>query len=444
MPESPTRSFSLFRFSHLTGLQLFQLVRYATFVVAGIGFAKLHLPPSEIGHYETFIMVSGMVSFFWVSGIINSMLAVYPKLEGTQQQQVFFNTFLSLLGFGVVAGALLYIFSDNLLSFIDKQGGGSFIGWVVLYLLLNSPAFLIEYILYLNQRKEAILYYAGLSSFFTLGVILLPVAFHFDIQYSFFGLIGLALIKIIALLFLINRFGSFQFNPRLQLANLRLSLPLMLSIFISGSAEYIDSLIVKAKFDNVAFAVYRYGAKELPVLLIVANTFSAAMIPAISANLKEGLAEIKRRSARLMHLFFPLSIVLMLVSHHLYLYVFNESFIYSAFIFNIYLLLIIPRLLFPQTVLMGMQHSKFLLISSVFEIAINVSLSVWLAGIAGLPGIALGTFVAYTFDKVFLITVCRFRYGIALSDYISLLPFFVYSLLLLCAFAGGYWISVQF
>lgn len=444
MPESPTRSFSLFRFSHLTGLQLFQLIRYATFVVAGIGFAKMHLPPSVIGHYETFIMVSGMVSFFWVSGIINSLLAVYPKLEVEQQQQVFFNTFLSLLGFGVVAGVLLFIFSDNLLSFLDKQGEGNFIALVVLYLLLNSPSFLIEYILYLNQKKEAILYYAGLSSFFTLGAVLLPVAFHFEIQYSFFGLIALAAIKIIALLFLINRFGNFRFNRALQWANLKVSLPLMLSIFISGSAEYIDGLIVKAKFDNVAFAVYRYGAKELPVLLIVANTFSAAMLPAISANIKEGLAEVKRRSTRLMHLFFPLSIVLMLASHHLYMYVFNESFIFSALLFNIYLLLIIPRLLFPQTILMGMQHSKFLLISSVLEITINVSLSIWWAGIMGLPGIALGTFVAYTFDKIFLIMVNRFRFGISVTDYVSLLPFFAYSILLLLAFAGGYWISIQF
>jgi O-antigen/teichoic acid export membrane protein len=193
------------------------------------------------------------------------------------------------------------------------------------------------------------------------------------------------------------------------------------------------------------FAVYRYGAKELPVLLIVANTFSTAMIPVIAADVDKGLAELKRKSTKLMHVFFPLTIVLVIVSPVLYRYVFNESFVYSAVIFNIYLLLAIPRVLFPQTVLTGLQHTRYLLVSSVLEIVINVSLSIYLAGKFGLPGIAAGTFVAYLFDKLFLIAVANWVYGIKPGRYINIVSFLGYSLLTFAAFGLGFYLySHQF
>jgi O-antigen/teichoic acid export membrane protein len=444
MKENQEQKTSILPFSNLTGLQLFQLIRYATFVFAGIGFAKIQLPQSTIGQFETFLMVSGMVSFFWVSGIINTMLSTYAKFDSERQRSVFFNTFVSLFVFGIVAGALLLLFSDNLLLFLDKKNEGSFIRLAVIYLIFNSPSFLIEYILFLNNKREGLIAYALLSSFVTLAVVLLPPVYGYDIEYSFYGLIAVAGVKLMALLFLIHRFGNFRFNTSLQTQNLRLSLPLMLSIFVSGSSEYIDGLIVKSKFDDVAFAVYRYGAKELPVLLIVANTFSTAMIAVVAGNLANGLSEMKRRSTRLMHLFFPLTIVLMLVSHHLYQYVFSENFIYSAFIFNIYLLLVIPRLVFPQTILTGIQHSGFQLVSSIIEITLNVSLSWYLAGKLGLPGIAIGTFIAFSVDKLFLITVNHWRFGIAPGQYIPVWLLAGYSLLTLLAFGAGYVISVRF
>ena len=103
------------------------------------------------------------------------------------------------------------------------------------------------------------------------------------------------------------------------------------------------------------------------------------MIPAIAHNLDEGLKELKEKSGKLMHLFFPLTIMLLLVSPYIYRYRFSENFVYSAQIFNIYLLLIISRVLFPQTILTGMGKNKYLLVSAILEIIINVSLSLYLA-----------------------------------------------------------------
>jgi O-antigen/teichoic acid export membrane protein len=433
--SSALRNFS---FSTLSSLQLFQLIRYATFVAIGIGFAKLHLALSEIGSFETFIMFSGMLSFFWVSGIINTMLSIYPKKDEIERKELLFNTFVSLVLLSVIAGIFLFIFSDSLLSFLDKKENGALIRLTVFYLLLSCPSFLTEYILFLNERKRALVSYALFFSAFTLIAALLPVVLQWGIEYSLYGMISVAALRFIIILFVLNKFAVFRFNARFLLSNLKISAPLLASIFVSGSAEYIDGMIVKAKFDDVSFAVFRYGARELPVLLIIANTMSSAMVPSIARNLSEGLTDLKKHSTRLMHFFFPLTIVLMLSSRFLYQYVFSESFIYSAFIFNIYLLLIIPRVLFPQTILTGLQHTKYLLLSSVIEIALNVSLSIWLAGKIGLPGIAIGTLIAYLFDKIFLVSVNRVVYKIHFSQYMRRGLFWIYTLATLLAFGVSY------
>jgi len=428
----------MFGYNKLASLQIFQLLRYAAFVVIGIGFAKLGLLQTDIGRFETFIMVSGMVSFFWVSGIINSMLAIYPNKGVEERRAILLSTFISLCSFSLLAGAFLYLFSQNLLTFLQKQNGGSIISLCIIYLLLGGPSFIAEYVLFLNNRKRAIIIYGACSAALSIIVVLIPVALHYPVMYAMWGLIAVAGLKLIFTLFLLQTFATLKPNGRLLwrnlVENLKLSAPLIASIFVSGSAEYIDGLVVKSKFDDMFFAIYRYGAKELPVLLIIANTFSTAMIPAIAANLVTGLQELKDKSARMMHIFFPLTIILMPLSPFLYKYVFNPSFIYSSLIFNIYLLLVIPRLLFPQTILTGMQKTRFLLLSSVFEIVINVSLSVYLAGIIGLPGIALGTFIAYSFDKIFLIAVNRIFFDIRLSKYVPLKSYFVYIVLTFVSF----------
>ncbi len=426
----------MFKLSNLSSLQLFQLIRYGTFVLIGICFAKLQLPQSVIGQFETFILVSGMVSFFWVSGIINSMLSIYPKSKSEEEKKaVLFNTFIALLFLSVTAGFFLLLFSQNLLSFLDKQSEGNLVQLSVIYLLLSNPSFITEYILFLNEKKKEILVYGIVTAIVSVAVAIIPAILDYPIEYSMYGLITVALGRILFTIFLLNKFASLEFNLQMQTANLKLSAPLILSIFVSGSAEYIDGLIVKAKFNDMFFALYRYGAKELPVLLIVANTFSTATIPSISANLENGLKELKEKSGKLMHIFFPLTIVLLLLSPVVYRYVFNENFVYSAIIFNIYLMLIIPRVLFPQTILTGIQQTKYLLISSVIEILINVLLSIYLAGKIGLPGIAAGTFVAYTFDKLFLMSVSYFVYRIKPSSYIKGVPFFIYSFFTFGAFA---------
>ena len=75
--------------------------------------------------------------------------------------------------------------------------------------------------------------------------------------------------------------------------HLYLGTPLILTSLISGSAQYTDGVIISAVYrDPAMFAWFRYGAKEFPLVLMLANGLSNAMLPEFSTRekMKESLA----------------------------------------------------------------------------------------------------------------------------------------------------------
>jgi len=168
--------------------------------------------------------------------------------------------------------------------------------------------------------------------------------------------------------------------------------------------------------------------------LILANSLSTAMIVPIALNITTGIDELKRKVVQLARFIFPVSIVLMLSSKWLFVYFYNESYLQSAVIFNVMLLLVIPRLLFPQTILTALRMNKYTLISALLEIVINVVASILLMQQFGLVGIAYGTLIAFTFDKLFLVAVVYIKQQISPTSYTHSTLFLFGSLGLIGAF----------
>jgi O-antigen/teichoic acid export membrane protein len=216
--------------------------------------------------------------------------------------------------------------------------------------------------------------------------------------------------------------------------HLYLGTPLILTSLISGSAQYTDGVIISAVYkDPAMFAWFRYGAKEFPLVLMLANGLSNAMLPEFSTRerMRESLARIRAKSERLMHILFPMAVIMMLGTRWIYPRMFNPEFQKSADIFLIYSLLIIPRLVFPQTIIVGRKKTHISLISAVLELVFNIPLSLLMIRWGyGLVGVALSTFIVYVIGKAFLIGYLWIKMKIKPSDYIPVRIFFLYSVLI--------------
>lgn len=228
-----------------------------------------------------------------------------------------------------------------------------------------------------------------------------------------------------------------KISPEFMKEHLYLGIPLILTSLISGSAQYIDGIIISTYYNNPEiFASFRYGAKEFPLVLMLANGLSNAMLPEFSTRLrmKESLAKIRLKSERLMHFLFPATMIVMLFTRWLFPRMFTPEYIRSADIFLIYLLLIIPRLIFPQTIVIGRRKTHITLIAAIIELVINIPLSLWLIQYYGTVGVALATFIVYTIEKIFLAGYVWVKMKIKPSEYIPVKVYLVYSILITLLF----------
>lgn len=424
------------KITRISALQIFQLLRFATLLLIGVVFTKSALTTSEIGQYETFLFLAGAISFFWLNGLIQGFLPLVKPGELSGKSPVLFNAFYLITSFSILAALFLLVFQHSLSGYLLHGSGVPFLQFLIVYILLSSPASLVEYIyLIKNQAKQMISY--GIVSFGLMFLlVVLPPILGFGLKYSMIGLVLSMVFRYVWLLVLLFRNSVPILDKPFIRKHLKSAWPLILSMLLSGSGQYIDGFIINSYFDDATFAIFRYGAREFPLVLLLANAFSMSMLPdfAEPGKLKENLAKIRANAHRLGSWLFPASGVLMFVSHWAFPVIFNVSFSGSATIFNIYLLLIVSRLTFPQTILVGLQQTAVIMWASLGEIIVNVVLSLWFLHFWGISGVAWGTVVAYVFEKLFLAIFVRKRCGFRINDYLKVNQHLLYSLILLAEY----------
>jgi hypothetical protein len=426
---------------NISGLQLFQLMKPVVFLIISIVFTKSHLTRADIGQWEMFMFIAGLMTFFWVTGIIQSLLPLYHRNKtyrkigdnGTDKSPEIFNAFLLLCFFSLLFFLLGHSLKSNF-SVFHFKGNVPYINLLLLYILLSSPVCLIEYIYLLNNRSYRIFQYGVYTFTAQLVFIITPILFNKDIIWSIYGLLAITGLRWIWLIILLRRYTEMKISVEFMKEHLYLGVPLILTSLISGSAQYTDGVIISAVYrDPAMFAWFRYGAKEFPLVLMLANGLSNAMLPEFSTRerMKESLAKIRAKSKRLMHLLFPSAMLMMLFTRWIYPRMFNPEFHKSADIFLIYSLLIIPRLVFPQTIIVGRKKTHISLIAAILELAINIPLSLLMIKWGyNLVGVALSTFIVYTIGKVFLIGYLWIKMKIKPSEYIPLRIYALYSALI--------------
>jgi O-antigen/teichoic acid export membrane protein len=422
---------------NVSGLQIFSLLRFSVFFVVSIVFTKSHLTPEEIGSWEMFMFIASFLSFFWVTGIIQSLLPLYNRNRSfrrlgenvIEKSPEFFNAFLLLLAFSFIIFISGHLLKGSF-SVYGISGNVPYLNLLLLYIFLSSPVCLIEYIYLLRGRSHRIFQYGIYTFIPQLILILAPVLAGKGFIWSIYGLLLVAGVRWIWLIILLRRYAEFKISKDFIREHLRLGMPLIITSLISGSAQYIDGVIVNAYFDDPKmFAIFRYGAKEFPLVLLMANALSSAMLPKFSTRtgMKEALASIKFKSRRLMHFLFPASLLMLFFARWLYPRIFTPDFLRSADIFMVYILLVIPRLIFPHTIIIGRKRTMVTLFAAIFEIGINIPLSLLMVKSYGAVGVAVATFIVYMLEKVVLTLYVYVKMKIKPGEYIPLITYALYT-----------------
>lgn len=422
--------------TNISALQFIQLLRFSVLFLISMVFVRYY-SKSEIGEYETLLFIASAVSFFWLRGILQTFLSLINTDQNNKKTNTYFNAFILLTLFSVLTIAFLIVFKQSIEHQLINKNEIPFFNWVLLYIFFSTPTFLIEYIYLGNNKPNNIIIYALVSYGIQFLAIIIPTLLNYPLEVAIIGLVLTSLLRFIYLVAILNKYSTFVISLPFIKQHLKLAFPLIGSSLLSGSSQYIDGIIITKYFDAATFAVFRYGAREFPLVIIMANALSHAMIPEFTKlSLRDALTLLKRKSAQLMHFLFPISFLLIVLSNILFPVFFTEQFTQSAKIFNIYLILIVLRVIFPETVLIGKRYTSVFLYISFFEILINVSLSLLFVKQIGLLGVAYATLIANLFERIILIIIVRLKYNTKLSEYVNLPWYAMYSTL----FIIGYYI----
>ena len=323
---------------------------------------------------------------------------------------------------------------------LNNPGSIPFFKLILIYIFFSNPAFLIEYIYLLKNKGTSILLYGLLTFFPQLIFVSLPVILGFGVKPALLGLLLISILRYGWLLYLLNEHARFSFSTSFIKKHLHYAWPLMISTLVGSSATYVDGFLVLNNFDSATFAVFRYGAKEFPLVLLLANALSTAMISDFSQEPRKSsaLKMLRKRSEDLMHYVFAVTILFLFFSKWLYPLVFNPDFSESAVIFNIYLLLTISRVVFPHTIIIGQKKTNIIMAASFAELFVNITLSLIFIRFWGIEGIAFATVIAFAVQKIIWVIYNKKILNISPNEYVPLKALAIYSFITLAVFSLTY------
>ncbi len=411
-------------------LQIYQLIRYGAFILTSLFLAKSNIGLTAIGLYELFLLVAGTLIFL-VSGFLLHHLAT-PSLNihKTHQQVVVFNAFILLCFFGALGAFVVFLFGKPITAnLLDNNAiqlplilGG--------YIFFSTPAMLIEHIYSINHRSKSILVYGIFSFIIQLVAVGIPLYMGLGLSGLLIGLLLVSIIQFVWLLSVLGNYAKAVFDWPLLIGFFKVKSLGWLPSFLNSSVVFVDGFILISMFSTDDLAIFKFGAHELPLVLLWVNSLHVYISQRfVNSKTDSPFAELRAETSRLNWTLLPIAMVLLFTSHWFYPRVFNPFFEPSATIFNIYLLLIIGRLLFPHTILAAKGFDGTLTRASLFGFSINVVSSLFLAQSLGIVGVAYGTLIAFLCEKIYLVVACKRLLKIDFEKYTPSRLYYVFSLL---------------
>jgi len=407
-----------FNFDHLFSFQLHQVIKQITSFLIAIILAKSEINIDFIGVYESFLWIGFATTIFLITGLSESFL--------TKSEINLYQFYIPSLLFSCLIFLSLFFLPVNFPYW------KLFIGIIS----LNFPTFLIELIWLKSEKGKSILIFSSITSIIQLGIASIPLFLKWNPYSIFYGLVIFSGLKHLFLVLFLKSNFEFQFKFSIGWEWITNSLPLIFYSLLGSMHIILDGWLVQYFYpDNPAkFAIFRYGSKELPFSVALTASLGLAILPILKNDPFTGLDKIKEKCSSLSHLVFPVSILLIFFGEDFFKWIFNPDFLDSALIFQIYLLLLIPRMIINKPILISKNDHNFILKIAIGEISINLIFSVILGYYWGLPGIAFGTLIAYSFEKLAFVFRLRSKFGVSFSSYTPTKLFFMYSFLLVIAF----------
>jgi hypothetical protein len=198
------------KLGNIGSLQLFQLLRFSAVFLISIFLSKSSLSTAQIGQYEVFIFLAGIVSFFWISGFTNSFLSLFPTYPDREKNPLFFNAFLLMTGFSMLAAIAILLASKPISVELGVASNEGMFWQLLLYLLLSGPISLLEIFYLLKNQSGKLVKYGVFTVLIQLTLMGIPILLSQDMDIILLGLNASVFVRLLWLVGFLFRHAEFR------------------------------------------------------------------------------------------------------------------------------------------------------------------------------------------------------------------------------------------
>lgn len=408
-------------------LQTFNLFRFSAMFLVSILLVKIPLEVEQIADYEYALFLGSIVTGWWIHGFLQSFMADTGPKDNLSVHQVFkeYSRLFLWIGTGILLVVSLLIEILAYTGVLQEPPEGFYYYLFFHYVL--QVCILIVY--YFHRRKWTYGIYA-LAAYFLIAYIgsfalLLNETTTLITAFTCLAGFSVPVVVLWVVLYFRQRTGlppkSSGYVPHLSI--------LMLIQGIGFISFWSDGFWVQYFYGTEElFALFRYGGREFPLFVILTTTFSTAIIH--QAGSTAGLDQIRRTSRRYIWLFLPLAIGLMMSSSSLFALVYHTNFVPASFIFDLYVMLVAVRVLFPRPILIAHRIFHSLLWISAGELLLNLVLSYTLYWHLGIFGLIVASLIAHGFELACTVYIAHRKLGISPRKYIPVRLYLVFVIIL--------------
>lgn len=416
-------------------LQIAGFVRFLLILLQGIILVKAGVDIATVGQIEFVLFFLNFLSFFFVNGGRNAILSIPESLfEGESEklhQGAFFASFHFFALVSVLALLLLIMYAPSEdFALIGSPSAQLALGLFLFFAIGSGP---LEYCFLRQDRLRKMIWVMGLTQALQLLAVVAPLLLGYSLADTLWVLVVATGIRYLIAAIDLRWFLHVPARAKIMLF-MGFSLPLILHAGMGGIMDYVDNWIVSWYYGDAQFAIYRYGARELPINALLIGGLTGGLIREFRRSGGVSDITLKDEISRLMRTLFPLTAVLLLISPILYQLAYSQEFIQSARIFNIYAFTLASRVIVNQVYLYHDGKNWILFFSAFGEVLLNILLSLVFLQWIGLLGIPIATAVAFFAHRVFMVSYVYFRYKTPPSRYIPLRSYCFFSLLIVVSF----------
>lgn len=419
-------------------------------VISPILLVRL-LTVEEFGRYREFLLYAGLLTTFCAFGINNSLLYFIPARPNNVRQMVRQATVMTF-------GTSLVVIGITLLA--DYLAKGAILGTlqlpVALYVLLFVNLDFWEFYWLSLKRPLPVFAYTTGRLIARILVVVTAATIWRDVMPIVWSLIGLETIRIVGSWFAwrraTSRTQSETGEPIVEQScwneQFRYCLPIGLALILVTLNKSLGNLFVAKSLGLVALAHYAIGTHIQPVIGVLRNSVSDAVLPelaALKSTKGEAALELWRRSTIVsMILLTAAGVVLFEFAHTFVVTLFSPSYEPAVLIFQIYLLVLVREVFDFGVALRAANRTAPIVTSSLFAILLNLLLLVTVLPIWGLPAAALAFVISRWTEGLVLSRSTLRAYDIGIGElarWRDLGKVALAALLASIVFYGSFWLD---